>query len=476
MRRVLLLSASILLACSPPEPSELVRIPAPAPRTLDDIVGRALERGMPGAVVAVVRDGGLAVLEAYGVASLETGEAMRPDHVFQVGALAPAVLGMTFAALDAEGTLPLDAPLGDRMGRLPGRLAEATASQLLSHTSGLANAAVRGPLPADSLPLAPRWLTRLDIVAPPGVFFSRSEQGLRLAGRLAEVAGGAAYPDVVRRAVFQPLELEHTTFDPERARELGLAAGYDRKRNPVRGEPAGPPFPVPPYPDSATLRPTALLYSSAPDLARLALALMAVDDTATADDEAAFARVLKPRAGPPPNPGPYADIVVGLATEVTRRKGIPTVEFISYRGGHGAVFRLLPTVGLAVIVLCNTEGPFIAPADFIVDRILGMEDVFEVGHRPEPPAGPWWPLDRMTGTYRNGTETVELVPSGESLVLRTGAIEMPVHHTGGNWYNATVPDGRRGMEFAMFRQPDGATYLYYRLKAYRKVTDTQRRQ
>lgn len=469
MRRVLLLCAATFLACAAPTPPDLVHTPPPAPLTLDDIVGRSLERGMPGAVVAVVRDGGLAFLRAYGVASVETGAAMRPDQVFQVGEVARVVLGMAFVALDAEGALALDAPVGDRLGRLPERLAEATPAQLLSHTSGLANAPVRGPLPADSLPLAPAWVTRLDVVAPPGRFLSRSSQGLRLAGRLAEVAGGAAYPDVVRRTVFEPLGLEHTTFDPDRARELGLTAGYGRERNPVRGEPAGPPFPVPPLPDSATLRPTRLLYSNTPDLARLALALLAVDDTATAVDEGLYARILDPRAGPPPNPGPYADEVFGLATEVTRRKGIPMLQIISYQGGHGAVFRLLPTVGLAVIVLSNTEGPFVAAADFVVDRILGMEDVFEARRAPEPPDGPGWPLDRMAGVYRNGAETIELVRSGDGLVLRTGEIEMPVHHAGGTWYYATVPDGRRGMEFVMLQGPDGATYLYYRLKAYRKV-------
>jgi D-alanyl-D-alanine carboxypeptidase len=93
----------------------------------------------PPGVVALVRDARGTWRGAAGVASLASGEAMRPDHRFRIGSVTKTFTATLVLQLIGEGELGFD----DTVERwLPGLLPEGeriTVRQLLNHTSGLYN-------------------------------------------------------------------------------------------------------------------------------------------------------------------------------------------------------------------------------------------------------------------------------------------------------------------------------------------------
>ena len=66
---------------------------------------------VPGAAVALVRDGRLTWSEGYGQADLARGVAVTPDTVFQVGSISKSVTAWGVMRLVQQGKLDLDAPV-----------------------------------------------------------------------------------------------------------------------------------------------------------------------------------------------------------------------------------------------------------------------------------------------------------------------------------------------------------------------------
>src|SRR6188508_74093 len=88
--------------------------------TLDDITSflstefarLVTERGVPGAAIAVLKDGEV-VDFAAGVLSTATGVEATPDSVFQIGSITKVWTATLVMQLVDEGVLDLDAPVAE---------------------------------------------------------------------------------------------------------------------------------------------------------------------------------------------------------------------------------------------------------------------------------------------------------------------------------------------------------------------------
>src|ERR1043165_8770868 len=91
--------------------------------------------GVPSASIAVVRDGKIVYLKAYGTARLETNTPATPGMRYSIGSISKQFTAAAMLLLQEQGKLSLD----DKVGKfIPGltRANEVTLRQLLSHTSG----------------------------------------------------------------------------------------------------------------------------------------------------------------------------------------------------------------------------------------------------------------------------------------------------------------------------------------------------
>ncbi|HEY6274234.1 MAG TPA: serine hydrolase domain-containing protein, partial [Terriglobales bacterium] len=128
----LICQANPLLLSGQPKPT----LPADLGQKIDRVVEDGLaETGVPSASVAVVKDGAIAYLKAYGSARLEPPTPARPEMRYSIGSISKQFTAAAVLLLAEEGKLSLDDPIAKYVPNLT-RAKEVTIRQLLSHTSG----------------------------------------------------------------------------------------------------------------------------------------------------------------------------------------------------------------------------------------------------------------------------------------------------------------------------------------------------
>jgi CubicO group peptidase (beta-lactamase class C family) len=235
------------------------------------------ETQTPGVSVALIEGGELVAAEGFGV--LEAGKPARvtPETIFQVCSISKHVAMVGALRLVQEGRLNLDEDVNRRLKswQIPpngGWQPVVTARQLLGHTAGLTQNWYRGywrdePAPTllqvlDGQPPANAPPIRATLL--PGSRFRYSGSHYSVLQQLLVDITGTPFPELMRELVLDPLGMHASSYDqafPE-TRPALVAVGHYIGAQPVRGG-----WRV--LPELAA----AGLWSSAPDLARLAVEL-----------------------------------------------------------------------------------------------------------------------------------------------------------------------------------------------------------
>ena len=229
---------------------------------------------VPGATVALVRDGRVTWVGAYGVADRAAGRRMTADAVFRAESISKPVTAWGVMRLVEAGRIELDAPVQRYLTdwTLPASsydLNEITVRRLLSNSAGLS----RGTIGEEYAPGTPRpslrdYLTReVHIVRRPGTAFAYSNVGFNLLQLLVESVTGRDFAAYMAEAVLRPLGMTRAHFGPVDAQPAAVPTGYELDGTPV------PPYE---YPAQAS----GGLRAPAGDLARFVAATVAVDDSA----------------------------------------------------------------------------------------------------------------------------------------------------------------------------------------------------
>ena len=159
---------------------------------------------MPGAAIGILRDGA-ATTAYYGVTDVRTGELVTPETLFSVGSVTKSMVATVIALLAEAGRLSLDDPATAHVPELRGSgWAEcATLRDLLANRSGL-------PLRAklefgfddrkdqDAAALA-RLAADVATSAPAATFWSYTNVGWCVLGRVIETTTDAPWEDAMRR-------------------------------------------------------------------------------------------------------------------------------------------------------------------------------------------------------------------------------------------------------------------------------------
>jgi CubicO group peptidase (beta-lactamase class C family) len=168
-------------------------------------------------VALVARDGTPVFAHAYGLANRATHTRNRLDTQFNLASVGKMFTGVAVAQLVERGRLKFSDPVGRYVPGLPNRVArDVTVGELLDHTSGL------GDYFADPGydTLRPRlrslaaYLPLISHEQPafrPGTQFSYSNSGFILAGLVVERVSHEPFPVYLRRHVWGPAGMRHTT-------------------------------------------------------------------------------------------------------------------------------------------------------------------------------------------------------------------------------------------------------------------------
>ncbi|MBT8338359.1 MAG: beta-lactamase family protein, partial [Gemmatimonadetes bacterium] len=116
--------------------------PPPQAPTLDAVVAEDLTSFATGMVAGVVVQGELDFLAAWGTPDRQSTDSLEATSLLASPGMTEILVAVTVRALGAAGLLDPQAPLSRILAEATGRLGQVTLDQLLSHTSGLDNAAV----------------------------------------------------------------------------------------------------------------------------------------------------------------------------------------------------------------------------------------------------------------------------------------------------------------------------------------------
>jgi D-alanyl-D-alanine carboxypeptidase len=248
MRRFATLSLSLivlaLLVLDPePQADAQVQLSPEMQQKIDKVATDALAKsGVPSASIAVVKDGQIAYLHAYGNAKLDPATAAKPEMRYSIGSISKQFTAAAILLLQEKGKLSLD----DRVGKFLPELAQAndvTIRQLLSHTSGYQDYWPQDyvmPMmlqPTTAQKILDAW-ARKPLDFEPGTKWQYSNTNYVIAGLIVEKASGMPLLQFLQEKVFTPLDMKSVS-DIDKAKLADTnPTGYMRYA-------LGPPRPAP---------------------------------------------------------------------------------------------------------------------------------------------------------------------------------------------------------------------------------------
>jgi CubicO group peptidase (beta-lactamase class C family) len=196
--------------------------PAPRLAAFDALVTRLLQKyEVPGAALAVVKDGRLVLARGYGLADVDRQEPVQPDSLFRIASLSKPFTSAAILTLVERGKLRLDDRAFARLGLgepADPRVKRITIRELLLHAGGwnrdggfdpmfipfkAANAV--GARPPASCETVIRYMLTQPLQFDPGSAMHYSNFGYCVLGRVIEKVTGERYEDYVRGAVLAPI-------------------------------------------------------------------------------------------------------------------------------------------------------------------------------------------------------------------------------------------------------------------------------
>lgn len=198
--------------------------------------------GAPSASIAVVKDGTVAYVKAYGLARRDPRQPATAETRYAIDSVSKEFTAAAVLILAQKGKLSLDDPAGKYLPDL-GPAASVTLRQLLTHTSGLRDYWPQDFVPPDmsrptSLGALIQTWARRSLDFPPGTDWQYSNTGFVLAGAIVEKVSGQKLLPFMRAHIFAPLKMKRVTEDDTGPLPTSDAGAYTRYGlGPVRPAP-----------------------------------------------------------------------------------------------------------------------------------------------------------------------------------------------------------------------------------------------
>ena len=185
-----------------------------------------LETEVPGAAIAIVKDGRLVLARGYGLADVKNNESVQPDSLFRIASISKPVTAVAILRLVEDGKLDLEDRAFEILNQFEvpeettpdPRIFDVTVRQLLQHSGGWdldmgydpmfilgrIERALSVPKPASCHDVITFMLGQpLDF--DPGTQYAYSNFGYCILGRIIEQASGQTYEEYVKSRILQPM-------------------------------------------------------------------------------------------------------------------------------------------------------------------------------------------------------------------------------------------------------------------------------
>jgi CubicO group peptidase (beta-lactamase class C family) len=324
---------------------------------VDDLMRDALrQHPIPGAALAIIRNGRTVKTAAYGMANLERHTPATPETAFEIGSITKQLTAAAILLLAQEGKLAVDDKISRHLQETPPAWSGISIRHLLTHTSGLKNyTGLNGFEAARHLTQA-RFIAQIaahPLDFPPGEKWAYCNTGYNLLGYIIENASGKSYWDFMEQNIFAPLGMSATTRRDAGAIPPFRATGYETNRAGrfiVRNS------------DLTDVFSAGALVSTVGDLAKWNAALE-TDRILTAASRAEMWTPVKLNNG--------ATHLYGFGWFLEPWQGHANIGHSGSTAGFSASLQRFPEAGLTVILLTNSDEFDIATK--LAREIAGLE-------------------------------------------------------------------------------------------------------
>lgn len=230
----------------------LVTFGAPVPGKadkIDDYITAQIKRlHVPGASLAIVRDGHITKAQGYGFANLELRSPATKETVYEIGSTSKQFTATAIMMLVEEGKVRLDDTITKYFPEAPQAWRDVTIRHLLTHTSGIQNHVAvphwldvfRTNLAFETTPPRDELLKmffKLPLEFQPGETWAYDNTGYYLLGIIIEKASGESYWEFLAERIFKPLDMNATRNTDPQSIVPNRASGYEWKKNHFENRP-----------------------------------------------------------------------------------------------------------------------------------------------------------------------------------------------------------------------------------------------
>ncbi|MGV6827219.1 MAG: serine hydrolase domain-containing protein [bacterium] len=302
-----------------------------------------------GLSVGIYNRHGLLWARGYGYADKEAERVATAHTVYRVGSLSKPVTAAAILRMEDSGVLDIDQPIEMYLDRFHVKsrfssIAPVTARNLLTHHSGLPTDINKGLWTDIDFTTVIEQLRSEYTSYPADYVHSYSNVGYSVLGCLIEELSQQHYDRYIEDALFRPLGMRYSSFDPADLPDSLLSKGYANGKAqtllPMRDKPAMG------------------LYSNVLDLGRFAAMMLREGRNSSYRVlEPATTREMMDRQND--HVALDFDFEIGLGFFLNRtstRTGVRTLEHGGSTMNYGAYMLISPEADLGIVVLANSKG------------------------------------------------------------------------------------------------------------------------
>jgi D-alanyl-D-alanine carboxypeptidase len=210
-------------------------------------------RHIPGASLAIMRDGKIIKSQGYGLANIELYVRAAKSTVYEIGSNTKQFTAAAVMILVEEGKISLDDPVTKYFPEAPESWSPIIVRHLLTHTSGIQNhVAVPGwlnvfktSITGETSPTRDDLLKmffKLPLEFRPGETWAYDNTGYYLLGIIIEKVSGKSYWEFLAERIFKPLGMSATRSTDPQPLVANRAAGYEWVKDHFENRPVLAPF------------------------------------------------------------------------------------------------------------------------------------------------------------------------------------------------------------------------------------------
>lgn len=195
------------------------------PQRIDAHLDASVERGFSGALLIAV-DGNVEFAKGYGLANRESGTAISPETIFNIGSVTKQFTAAAIMKLVQDGKLSTDDRLSRFFPDVPDDKSDVTVHHLLTHTSGISSQAEGFRYDPATKEEFIESVFSQPLNRAPGGRYEYANAGYILLAAIIESVSGLDYEVYLRSVFFEPLGMRDTGYLLPRWDDAVLAHSY----------------------------------------------------------------------------------------------------------------------------------------------------------------------------------------------------------------------------------------------------------